>query len=185
MTEPSWGKWGTWEEAESFVGEIVGRTKAAEAVELGAIRRWLEPKEFDCPLHYDKAAAQKAGYRDVIAPNTMVFTYGVGPYWSPGDPPSEPGYSPKQISIPVIFDVPAPCKLSFATSVEIEFFEPLYVGDQITCTSRLVSMKRKELRVGKGAFFRQEDSYSNQNGDLVAVAHLDIFRFNTPEKDSQ
>lgn len=183
MTEASWGKWGTWEEAESFVGKIVGQTKAAEAVELGAIQRWLEPKEFNCSLHYDKPAAQKAGYRDVIAPNTMAFTYGVAPYWSPGDPPSEPGYTPKQISIPVIFDVPAPCKLSFATSVEIEFFEPIYVGDQITCTSRLVSLNKKELRVGSGAFFRQEDSYTNQNDEVIAVAYLDIFRFNPPEKD--
>jgi len=76
MSEPSWGKWGTWEEAESFVGKIVGVTKS----------------------------------------------------------------------------------------------------------SKLVSLVKKELRVGAGAFFKQKDTYTNQNDDVVAVAHLDIFRFNPPNK---
>lgn len=182
MSEPSWGKWGSWEETESYVGKVVGVTKAPDAVELGAIRRWLEPKEFECALHSDKAAARSAGYRDIIAPNTMAFTYGIGPYWSPKDGLSEPGYEPRQISIPVIFNVPAPCKLSFATSVEIEFFDPIYVGDQITCTSKLVNLVKKELRVGAGAFFKQEDTYTNQDCAVVAIAHLDIFRFNPPAK---
>ena len=182
MSEASWGKWGTWEEAEACIGKVVGVTKSPEAVELGAIRRWLEPKEFDCDLHTQRQVAKAYGYRDVIAPNTMAFTYGIGPYWSPEDGPSEPGYEPRQISIPVIFDVPAPCTLSFATSVEIEFFDPIYVGDQITCTSKLVNLVKKELRVGAGAFFRQEDTYTNQDGQTVAIAYLDIFRFNPPEK---
>ena len=69
MSDPVWGKWGSWEDAESCVGKVVGVTTAPDAVELGAIRRWLEPKEFDCALHTDKSAAQSAGYRDIIAPN--------------------------------------------------------------------------------------------------------------------
>lgn len=182
MEEPSWGKWGSWEEAEACIGKVVGQTKSPDPVELGAIRRWLEPKEFDCALHTDAETAKSAGYKDVIAPSTMAFTYGIGPYWSPEDGLSEPGYEPRQISIPVIFDVPAPCTLSFATTVEIEFFDPIYVGDRITCTSKLVSIIRKDLRVGKGAFFKQEDTYTNQDDEVVAIAHLDIFRFSPPVK---
>ena len=44
---------------------------------------------------------------------------------------------PRQIPIPVIFDVPAPCTLSFASNIDMEFFEPMLVGDTITRTSRL------------------------------------------------
>jgi hypothetical protein len=183
MSQPSWGKHGTWEEAESFIGKVIGEHEGVDAVELGSIRRWLEPKEFACELHTSKEASQAAGYRDVIAPSTMVFSYGLPAYWSPGDEPAKMGDEPRQIPIPVIFDVPAPCTLSFASNIDMEFFEPMIVGDVITRTSRLTSIEHKELRVGKGAFMTQEDTYLNQNGDTVAVVHLTIFRFNPPERE--
>ena len=107
----------------------------------------------------------------------MVFSYGIKSYWSPGDPPQSLADEPTQIQIPVIFNVPAPCNKSFATMIEAEFFAPLYPGDSVNCTSRLVDIKRKTLKVGDGAFLRQQDTYVKQTGETVAVAHLDIFRF--------
>ena len=183
MSNPSWGKYGTWEEAESFLGKVIGEDVGVDAVELGSIRRWLEPKEFDCDLHTDAAAAKAAGYRDVVAPSTMVFSYGLPAYWAPGDPYAQMGDEPRQIPIPVIFDVPAPCTLSFASNIDMEFFEPMYVGDTITRTSRLANIAHKELRVGKGAFMTQEDTYTNQDGENVAVVMLTIFRFVPPERE--
>jgi len=182
MDEPKWGKWGTWEETESLLGKQIGQNVGADDVEKGSIRRWLEPKEFDCPLHYDEQAAKSAGYDGIVAPSTMVFTYGVPPYWQPGDPPARPGDSPKGIPIPVIFDVPAPCTLSFASDIEIEFFAVMNIGDTITCTSMLADITYKTLKVGKGAFLRQEDTYTNQRGEVVAVSQLTIFRFVPPDK---
>lgn len=177
MAEPSWGKWGTWEQTESFLGKVIGRDVGVDAVELGSIRRWLEPKEFDCPIHQDAEAAAEAGYSGVVAPSAMVLTYGLPAYWAPGDAHAEMNDEPRQIPIPVIFDVPAPCTLSFASNIDIEYFEPMYVGDRITRTSRLTNIHHKELRVGKGAFLRQEDTYTNQRDETVAVVNLDIFRF--------
>ena len=182
MTQPSWGKWGTWEETESYLGKVIGEVVGADAVELGSIRRWMEPKEFDCDLHTSADAAREAGYRDVIAPSTMVFSYGLAPYWQPGDPHARPGDEPRQVPIPVIFDVPAPCTLSFASNIDVEFFEPMVVGDHITRRSRLVDIQHKELRVGKGAFLKQEDTYQNQRNEKVALVELTIFRFVPPEE---
>ncbi|MBW2366390.1 MAG: MaoC family dehydratase N-terminal domain-containing protein [Deltaproteobacteria bacterium] len=182
MEKPSWGKWGTWEETQSFLGKEIVKFEGADAVEKGSIRRWLEPKEFDCPIHVDEAAARQAGYGGVVAPSTMVVTYGIPAYWKSGDPPAKPGDPPKGIPIPVIFTVPAPCTLSFATEMTIEFFEPMAIGDQITCSSKLLNIHHKELRVGKGAFLLQEDTYKNQREEIVAIAHLTIFRFVPPEK---
>ncbi|MFK8030152.1 MAG: MaoC family dehydratase N-terminal domain-containing protein [Gammaproteobacteria bacterium] len=181
MSEPSWGLYGTWEEAESFVGKVIGKDTGADAVELGSIRRWLEPKEFDCKLHTERETAIESGYRDVVAPSTMVFSYGLPAYWAPGDRHEKIGDEPRQIPIPVIFDVPAPCTLSFASNIDMEFFKPMYVGDLISRTSRLVNIAHKELRVGKGAFMTQEDTYTNQNDDTVAVVLLTIFRFVPPK----
>lgn len=184
MSEKGWGKWGSWEEAESFVGKTIGVTQSLDPVEIGAIRRWLEPKEFELDIYRDEAAAKANGYRNITAPASMIFSYGVAPYWTIEDGDSQPGYTPRQISIPVIFDVPAPCRLSFATSIEINFEHPIYVGDLITCTSKLISITKKELSVGAGAFFRQEDTYTNQSNEILAVSYLDIFRFNPPGESS-
>ena len=179
--KPGWGKWGTWEETESFLGKVIGVTEGADAVEQGTIRRWMESKELDCPIHLDDAAARAAGYKGVIAPDSMIFTYGLPAYWQSGDPHEQPGAEPKQIPIPVIFDVPAPCNLSFASNIDVEYFAPMYLGDRITRTSRLVSINRKTLRVGDGAFLRQEDTYTNQHDEVVAIVNLDIFRFVAPD----
>ena len=115
----------------------------------------------------------------------MVFTYGIPAYWQLGDPPAQIDDEPTQIQIPVIFDVPAPCDKSFATCIEVEFFEPLYIGDTVTCTSKLVDIKHKELKVGKGAFLRQEDTYNQQTGEVVAISYLDIFRFVAPTEEAE
>ena len=181
MALPSWGKQGTWEEAEACLGKVLAVVQGADAVEPGAIRRWLEPKQFDCPLHTDEQAARAAGWEGLRAPGAMALSLGLAPYWRPGDPPARPSDPPRQISIPVIFDVPAPCTLSFATSLEVQFAAPLRLGDRIACTTEFVGLTRKTLRVGDGAFFRQRDSYRNQRGETLAVAHLDIFRFSPPK----
>ncbi len=185
MSDASWGMYGSWEEAESYLGKIIGQDVAVDAVELGTIRRWLEPKEFACELHTDAAVARSAGFDNVVAPSTMVFSYGLPAYWAPGDEHASIGDEPRQIPIPVIFDVPAPCMLSFASNIDMEFFEPMVVGDVITRTSRLKSIDYKELRVGKGAFMAQEDTYTNQRGENVAIVLLTIFRFTPPGKSSE
>ncbi len=177
MREPSWGRYGTWEEAESLLGQVIGEDVGVDAVELGSIRRWLEPKEFNCALHTDAAAAQAAGHRDVVAPSTMVFSYGLPAYWSPADGPARMGDEPRQVPIPVIFAVPAPCTLSFAANIDMEFFAPMYPGDRISRISRLTRIQHKTLRVGSGAFMTQEDTYTNQEGARVALVLLTIFRF--------
>ena len=180
MSEPSWGLWGRREETKEYLNQVVGRSTGPDPVEQGSIRRWLEPKEFACDIHTDADVARAAGYDDLVAPASMVFTYGIAAYRKPGDAPAAIDDEPTQIQIPVVFDVPAPCDKSFATIIEVGFFEPLYPADVVTCTSKLVDIKRKELKVGKGAFLRQEDTYTKQTGEVVAVSYLDIFRFVAP-----
>ena len=185
MSKLGWGKWGTWDEAESYVGKVVGSAEGADVVELGTIRRWVESKEFDCPIHFDEEAAKAAGYDGVVAPDNMIFTYGMPAYWQSGDKHEQLGDEPRQIPIPVILDVPAPCNLSFASNIDVEYRAPMYLGDRISRTSKLVSIKRKKLRVGDGAFFRQEDTYTNQHGKVVAIVNLDIFRFVAPDTGAE
>lgn len=180
---PVWGKQGTWEEAQSYVGKVVGVSHGADKVDQSSVRRWLEPKEFSCPLFDEEQVAIEAGYLSQIAPSTMAMSYGQPSHWQSGDARTKNCDEPKQIPIPVIFDVPAPFTLSFATSMEMEFFQPLVHGDQLIVTHELVSLFEKELKVGKGAFFKQKDTYCNQKNEIVAVGILDIFRFNPAKKE--
>jgi hypothetical protein len=181
----SWGKWGTWEEMNSFLGKEISTSFGVDEVTKGDIRKWLEPKEFDCPLHYDEATAQKAGYKGIVAPCTMVIPYGVEPYWRPGDGHDQPGDPPRVIPLPVLDIVPGPYTLSFASDIEMEFHAPLYAGDRVTCTSRLVSITPKKLRVGKGVFLRQESIYRNQKDERIAVLYITIFRFAPIQADEE
>ena len=56
-----------------------------DRVERGAIRRYLEPLEFDCPLHYAPEVAQAHGFAGVTAPYTATVTFAMGPVWAPGE----------------------------------------------------------------------------------------------------
>ena len=52
-----------WDEAIEAIGQDFSDGEkhiAADVVELGAIRRYCEPLEFDCPIHYDEATARGA-----------------------------------------------------------------------------------------------------------------------------
>ena len=48
------------------------QSTAVDQIELGAVRKFLEPLELDCPLHYDTDAAKQQGYRGVLAPVSGV-----------------------------------------------------------------------------------------------------------------
>jgi len=174
-------KMGTWEEAEAMVGQELRTEVGVDKVEVGSIRRRLEAIEFDCPLHYDEETAKEVGFDGIIAPYTMAITYAAGPYWRPGDPPAKLE-DMKIISMPILEDVPAPTTLSFATDFDVEFFTPMYAGDEITSTTKFKELMYKELKVGKGAFFVQETTYKNQRGEIVAVSNITIFRFTPPER---
>ena len=166
----------TWQDAESWVGRVIGTSQGADEVTVGDIRRRLEVLAWDCPLHYDEAVAREHGYRTVVAPATMLMTWALPPYWSPGDARPElkdPAYVP---SYPFT-QIPAPGDLMFATSSETEYLEPVYPGDRIGARSVLVDITRKRLSVGDGAFFLIETTYTKQTGEVTGIERLTVFRY--------
>ena len=79
-----------------------GRTvRGADPIERSTVRRYLEPLEFDCALHYDPEVAREHGFRDVTAPYTSVLTFTIPAMWEPGqhlftsdDKDAQPAFSP-------------------------------------------------------------------------------------------
>lgn len=164
----------TWEHTNAWIGHSISEGGGGcNAVEPGTIRSWLEVLEFGCPLHYDEKVAKEAGYKGIFAPYTMLQTYSGPANWQPGQSTvwqsNHPNFtvrtSVKQSEIPL------PGTYSFATDLEIEYFQPLYLGDRVAVRDRrLVNVNPKHTSVGDGAFLTWESRFCNQHGDLVGVA---------------
>jgi hypothetical protein len=165
---------GTWAEAEAWIGRDLPPVVGADRVEPSVIRRRMEALEWSCPLHEGEGPA-------VEAPLSMLLTLALPPYWAPGDPPAKINDPAKLPPMPML-SIPAPGTQITATDCTIEAGEPIRMGDRLIATSRLVSLTRKRLRIGDGAFMTQETTYATEDGRHVGRSLVTIFRF-TPEVD--
>ena len=158
-------EWQTaWQPMMDAVGQDFSggeKTTAIEDVERSAVRRYCEPLEFDCPLHYDEDVARQHGYRGIVAPfSGITQTWINDGLWKPGEPTiyptAEPNFNARQ-NIKRPSNAPQPpapeTRAGFATDIEIEYFEPVVVGDRLTASGRkLLNVLPKETSVGRGAF---------------------------------
>jgi acyl dehydratase len=155
----------------------------ADPVTSTDIRRFLEPLEFDCPLHYDPEAARAAGFAAVTMPYTGVMSWSIPPMWSPGDPPlfdddardSQPARSP--INNPR--SGPAPKTTGFfATDMEFDFVRPVLAGERIGRRGRtLLGCVPKETSVGRGAFLTWQSEVVTEDGEVVARMRTGSFAY--------
>ena len=172
-------KRGTWDEARAWIGRDIARVVGADQVNRADVRRKLEVFQFASPLNTDDAFAQQFGYEAAPALTTMLSTWGLPPYWSPGEPAAracEPHFIPY-----AILQIPAPGNNIFATNFSTEYFEPVYPGDWISSVTRLISVTEKKTRVGEGAFMTVETTYINQNGAVCGVERVTAFRYAAEE----
>jgi len=191
MSDDAWKA--AWDPVVAAVGRDFsdGASEGADAVERGLVRRYLEPLEFDCPLHYDDAAAEAHGYGGMIAPYSSYLAFAVAPIWSPGDAPvftsDERDAQPARAAIrPPASGLEPPYTGYFATDFEIEFLAPLSLGDRVSRSGmRLASCEPKETRVGRGAFVGWEWDLVNQRGEEVAQIRVALFLYNPRETSSE
>ena len=184
----------TWDDLKAAIGEDFSGGEvqiSADPVEAGAIRRYCEPLELDCPLHHDDAIAKQHGYRGIIAPISGINrTFSYPPIWKPGDSTKWPNsdVDARADRQPTgdtrARPLPMPrTTASFATDVEIEYFAPVYVGDVLTTKGRkLVSVILRETSVGYGAFTVFESEITNQDGELVAKTRTGGYAYNPRAK---
>jgi hypothetical protein len=194
MADDDWKK--EWDGLASMVGQeieggLLANQESVEDVEKSAIRRFCEPLEFDCPLHYDESVAKAHGYGGIIAPWSSVTQTFVDPgQWSPGDPPiytsAEPHAQPVKAGSGEnpFASLPGPdVSAGFATDVEIEYFQDVLVGDRLQMRgNKLISCVAKETSVGRGAFMIFENGCFNQRGERVATMRRGLYAYNPHSK---
>jgi hypothetical protein len=160
-------------------GEVVW---GADPIERSAVRRYLEPLELDCALHYDPEVARAHGFPEVVAPYTSFLTFTIPPMWEPGqqlftsdDRDAQPAISP--INGDVLRISPEITGF-FATDMAIDFLRPPVVGERLCRRgSVLKACEPKWTSVGRGAFLTLEAEIASDAGDVVARMRNTVFAY--------
>ncbi|MBB6290520.1 MULTISPECIES: MaoC family dehydratase N-terminal domain-containing protein [unclassified Pseudomonas] len=155
----------------------------ADRIERSAVRRWLEPLEFDCALHFDTDVARMHGYKDLLVPNAALSTFALAPMWRPGEVlftddarDAQPSKTPLS---GVMCDLEPITTALFVTDLEIDYLLPVTVGDRLLKRgARLIACIPKETKVGRGAFITWQSELFNDHLEVVARSRTTYFRYN-------
>lgn len=108
-------------------------------------------------IYLDAPSAREAGYRSIPAPPTYASVLD-----AEGDGDLPPEVQTLQLDVGRILH----------GSQAFEFFEPIYAGDEITVTRKIVDMFDK--KDGALEFVVTQSTYTNQDGKLVAKAECNL-----------
>lgn len=126
-----------------------------------SVRMFARGVGYQDPVYFDIDAAKAAGYRSLPAPPTYLGT----PIFLPGRShpifsgplPSKPGL---KHGLPGLLD----------GGTDTTYFADICAGDTLTVVDKLAELEVKESRsLGKMLVTTRETSYTNQNGELVAI----------------
>lgn len=170
----------TWEETEKTIGETLPVIYGADAATLGWIRQWNEVIEADCPLYYDEELAQRLGYKTIPAPagHGHGGGYGLMVGARGGRGSRRAAVSPRNAHARSHSSALAWLCDRHRSRVSAS---PLS-GDTLRQVGRLVSVTRKRLKIGDGAFFTVEIEFINQNDETVAVQRVTTWSGNPVEE---
>ena len=77
-----------WQPMIDAVGKDFGASvnvTAADEIEKGAIRKYCEPLEMDCPIFFDEEVARAHGYDGIVSPYSGISqTWLAAAMWEPG-----------------------------------------------------------------------------------------------------
>jgi hypothetical protein len=188
MPDLSWAARGDWQSAWDGAVALVGTDLRPGYEELGAdplersvIRRFLEPLEFDCPLHYDTETARRYGYPDVIAPYSGFPAWLWPALWEPGDPPYYTSDERDHLPDFKVFPFPEigpDTNGKVVTDMETEFFHPFVLGDRLRKVgARLLSCHPKEGRVGRGAYLTFESDILGRDNRVLAQTRTTLYAY--------
>jgi len=147
------------DELRAWIGREV-HYPAREAVGRASIRYYALALGDDSPLHYDRAYALEAGFRDVVAPPTFV----VDTCQYADRAAGAEGYIGHEWRLPV-----EGCRLIRAGN-EYEFHRPVYPDDEVSVIFRLENIEERSRSAGGTQLFVYSlATYRNQRGELLAT----------------
>ena len=145
------------------------------------IRRYALAIDDPNPIYFDENAAKKGKYGGLAAPLFYVsWAVGVPGFEKSAKELGEDGLA-TFVGVP---EIPNVWALGWVRGgEEIEFFKPVYVNDRVTVKGKILDMNEKDGKSGKLIFVTSEFTYTNQNGDLLAIHRVTMIA--TPRKESK
>ncbi len=115
------------------------------------------------PLYLDEDRAKQSRYGGLIAPPLF--------YMAPlTEPVPETELRADGLPFEGKFPVPpTPLPRLMDGGTEVEFLQPVRVGDVLTGRSQITDIYQKEGRSGPLIFVQRETTFTNQNGELVLI----------------
>ncbi len=115
------------------------------------------------PLYLDEDRAKQSRYGGLIAPPLF--------YMAPlTEPVPETELRTDGLPFEGKFPVPpTPLPRLMDGGTEVEFLQPVRVGDVLTGRSQITDIYQKEGRSGPLIFVQRETTFTNQNGELVLI----------------
>jgi acyl dehydratase len=148
------------EEVAAMIGTMTEPT--IMEVERGAIRRYADAIDDSNPLFRDAEYAKNSRYGEVICP------------------PGFFGWPLKGAGLEQMMGMLMPAMMKTGLfrildgGVDYEFFLPIRAGDVLTSWGKIADIREREGKSGKMLFTTLEQTYLNQNGDLVAKSRATI-----------
>lgn len=162
---------GSYEDALQMVGTTSEPRTAGAVVSAARIQLFAATVHDGNRSYWDNGfAAQTWG--GLLAPPALLMGWLVPPPWLPSG-------EPRVASIAL--RVPLPGNTFVNAANDAEFVLPIVEGDRLTVVEQVVSVSaEKRTRLGTGHFVETLDTFSRQDGAVVARNRNTLFRF-TPQ----
>ncbi len=158
----------------AYLGGDFGPFLAWDEVNAAMIRHWCEAMGETLPLYTDRAAAQAAGYADIVAPPSMLMAWTMTGYGGQRPPGSGKGNALAVLS--VIADAGYPGVV--AVNCEQSYERYLEVGDRVyyRATCEAIS-EEKTTGLGTGFFVTELSTFYNQHDEVVGTQRFRVLQY--------
>jgi acyl dehydratase len=159
---------GTYEDALRMVGVASGPRLAGTVVSAARIQMFAATVQDGNPSYWDSEFAMRT-WGGLLAPPALLMGWLVPLPWEPGGRPPVAAISLR---------VPLPGSTIVNAANEAEFPLPILDGDRLTIVEEVVSVStEKKSRLGVGHFIETLDTFTRQDGAVVATNRNTLFRF--------
>jgi len=142
------------------VAELIGQSLGTRIfeVEKGAIRKFADAVDDRNPLYWDEEYARSSRYGSIIAPPGFF-----------GWPTQGGGLETGAVMAKVLNAVFESGMMRVLDGgIEFDFYIPVRAGDTLIVYGQFVDARERTGKTGKMLFLTMEQTYLNQNGDMVA-----------------
>jgi acyl dehydratase len=153
------------DETRAWIGRSSELMPLPEEVAASDVRRYVEATGDHNPLWLDDEAARSAGYRGRVVPPMLVIDL----VWRLKD--TDAGRMTDRVPLPASYID------TRNVETEMEWLEPVYIGDRISVRHRIRDIVARRGRRGLGVYISRETEYVRADGRLLARMLQTVARF--------